>query len=158
MATLLCIMPAAPIASAHHSAALFYDMGARISLKGEVIRWNFRNPHAILELDVKNARGETEQWTCETSAPSAVSPGPTARRSAPPAGRTTDEQAARTRRVAVLCHHGGDGPRRNGSFRLLAHRLRACSLVVGTTHIGSATFLNNGSITATTCTCWSASA
>jgi DNA/RNA endonuclease YhcR with UshA esterase domain len=71
-ATLLCIMLAAPLASAHHSAALFYEMGARITLKGEVKRWNFRNPHAILELDVKNAKGEIEHWTCETSAPSAL--------------------------------------------------------------------------------------
>jgi len=72
MAALLCIMLAAPVASAHHSAALFYDMGARITLKGEVMRWNFRNPHAILDLDVKNAKGEIEHWTCETSAPSAL--------------------------------------------------------------------------------------
>ncbi len=72
IATLLCSALATPIATAHHSAALFYDMGARISLKGEVKRWNFRNPHAILELDVKNAKGEIEHWTCETSAPSAL--------------------------------------------------------------------------------------
>lgn len=71
-ATLLCVALAAPLASAHHSAALFYEIGARISLKGEVKRWNFRNPHAILELDVKNAKGEIEHWTCETSAPSAL--------------------------------------------------------------------------------------
>jgi hypothetical protein len=72
MVALLCSMLAAPVASAHHSAALFYDMGARITLKGEVMRWNFRNPHAILDLDVKNAKGEIEHWTCETSAPSAL--------------------------------------------------------------------------------------
>jgi hypothetical protein len=71
-ATLLCSALAAPLAPAHHSAALFYEMGARISLKGEVKRWNFRNPHAILELDVKNTKGEVEHWTCETSAPSAL--------------------------------------------------------------------------------------
>ena len=71
MATLLCIALAPP-ASAHHSAALFYNMGERITLKGEVKRWNFRNPHAILELDVKNDKGEIEHWTCETSAPSAL--------------------------------------------------------------------------------------
>ena len=72
MATLLCLALATPLARAHHSAALFYNMGERISLKGEVIRWNFRNPHAILDLDVKNAKGEIEHWTCETSAPSAL--------------------------------------------------------------------------------------
>jgi hypothetical protein len=72
IATLLGVLLAAPLASAHHSAALFYEMGARIQLKGEVKRWSFRNPHAIVELDVKNAKGEMEHWTCETSAPSAL--------------------------------------------------------------------------------------
>ena len=62
----------APVALAHHSAALFYEMGSRITLKGEVTHWNFRNPHAIVELMVKNDKGETERWTCETSAPSAL--------------------------------------------------------------------------------------
>jgi hypothetical protein len=69
---LLGIGLCAPPAAAHHSGALFYQMGARIQLKGEVKRWNFRNPHAILELDVKNDKGEIEHWTCETSAPSAL--------------------------------------------------------------------------------------
>ena len=72
VALLLCIGLRSPLASSHHSAALFYEMGARIQLKGEVKRWNFRNPHAIVELDVKNAMGEIEHWTCETSAPSAL--------------------------------------------------------------------------------------
>ena len=70
--TLMCMMVAAPVSLAHHSAALFYEMGARISLKGEVKRWSFRNPHAILELEVRNSKGEIEHWTCETSAPSAL--------------------------------------------------------------------------------------
>ncbi len=59
-------------AQAHHSAALFYSMSERITLNGEVARFNFRNPHAILELTVTNAKGEIEHWTCETSAPSAL--------------------------------------------------------------------------------------
>lgn len=72
VAAMLGLLLVAPLASAHHSAALFYEMGGRISLKGEVMRWSFRNPHAIVELDVKNAKGEIEHWTCETSAPSAL--------------------------------------------------------------------------------------
>ena len=61
-----------PVAHAHHSAALFYSSSARITLEGEVARFNFRNPHAILELLVTNDKGEVERWTCETSAPSAL--------------------------------------------------------------------------------------
>ena len=59
-------------AQAHHSAALFYSTSSRITLQGEVARFNFRNPHAILELLVTNEKGEVERWTCETSAPSAL--------------------------------------------------------------------------------------
>ena len=70
--TLMLTLGFSAVGSAHHSAALFYEMGQRISLKGEVTRWNFRNPHAIVELLVKNDKGEVEHWTCETSAPSAL--------------------------------------------------------------------------------------
>jgi hypothetical protein len=68
------ILPAllSTAALAHHSAALFYSSNERITLKGEVARFNFRNPHAILELIVTDGNGETVRWTCETSAPSAL--------------------------------------------------------------------------------------
>lgn len=59
-------------ASAHHSAALFYDNTNRVTLTGEVARFNFRNPHAIVELLVTTEDGEVQRWTCETSAPSAL--------------------------------------------------------------------------------------
>lgn len=57
---------------AHHSGALFYSMSERITLTGEVARFNFRNPHAIVELLVTGEDGEIVRWTCETSAPSAL--------------------------------------------------------------------------------------
>ncbi|HEY0961727.1 MAG TPA: DUF6152 family protein [Pseudomonadales bacterium] len=59
-------------ADAHHSAALFYNSAERITLTGEVARFNFRNPHAILELLVTDEDGNVVRWTCETSAPSAL--------------------------------------------------------------------------------------
>jgi len=70
LTVMLIFLPAA--ARAHHSGALFYTMGERISLTGEVQSFNFRNPHAIVVLLVTNAKGEQERWTCETSAPSAL--------------------------------------------------------------------------------------
>lgn len=71
---MLALLPlfAATSAVAHHSAALFYSSSERITLTGEVARFNFRNPHAILELLVTDENGETVRWTCETSAPSAL--------------------------------------------------------------------------------------
>ena len=60
-------------ATAHHSAAVFYNTDDEpISIKGTVAKFNFRNPHAIVELMVTNESGEVERWTCETSAPSAL--------------------------------------------------------------------------------------
>jgi len=59
-------------AAAHHSAALFYDMKDRISITGQVVRFNFRNPHAIVELQVKGEDGTAQRWTAETAAPSAL--------------------------------------------------------------------------------------
>lgn len=68
--TLVCFFSSSTFA--HHSAALFYDSSERITLTGEVASFKFSNPHAILELLVKNDQGEMERWTCETSAPSAL--------------------------------------------------------------------------------------
>ena len=59
-------------AGAHHSGALFYTMGERITLTGTVESFNFRNPHAIVILKVKGEDGSEQRWTCETSAPSAL--------------------------------------------------------------------------------------
>lgn len=71
---LALVLPAllASTAQAHHSAALFYASNERITLTGEVARFNFRNPHAILELLVTGEDGQVVRWTCETSAPSAL--------------------------------------------------------------------------------------
>jgi hypothetical protein len=59
-------------AMAHHSGALFYDRDEQITLTGTVIRFSFRNPHAIVELTVESGDGETERWTAETSSPSGL--------------------------------------------------------------------------------------
>jgi hypothetical protein len=40
---------AAGAASAHHSAALFYDVSGRATVSGTVTEFRFSNPHAILK-------------------------------------------------------------------------------------------------------------
>jgi hypothetical protein len=60
-------------AAAHHSGAMFYNReGATIMLTGKVLRFNFANPHAIVELEVSGETGEAERWTAETSSPSGL--------------------------------------------------------------------------------------
>lgn len=62
---------AAMPAAGHHSAAVFYDRDDEITLTGTVTKFNFRNPHAIVELHV-DEDGETQRWTAETSSPSVL--------------------------------------------------------------------------------------
>ena len=66
----LAALPLAP--AAHHSAALFYDVQARVTLSGTVSEFRFSNPHAILLFDVVGDDGEIQHWTAETTSPSVL--------------------------------------------------------------------------------------
>lgn len=54
--------------SAHHSFAVFFDDQKVIEVSGSVTDFRFTNPHAIISLSVKNAKGQVEPWRCETNA------------------------------------------------------------------------------------------
>jgi hypothetical protein len=69
---LFLILYSLPVA-AHHSGAMFYNReGDTITITGEVLRFNFANPHAIVELTVTTEAGETQRWVAETSSPSGL--------------------------------------------------------------------------------------
>jgi hypothetical protein len=71
-ASLVFLLSALP-AAAHHSGAMFYNReGTTITLTGTVLRFNFANPHAIVELDVRTGEGASQRWTAETSSPSGL--------------------------------------------------------------------------------------
>jgi vancomycin resistance protein YoaR len=53
----------------HHSFAVHYDSKKVATIEGVAKKFRFTNPHGILELEVKNAKGEIESWTVETTAP-----------------------------------------------------------------------------------------
>lgn len=55
-------------ASAHHSFVVFFDDTKSITVSGSVTAFKFTNPHAIIELAVKNAQGRSETWRAETNA------------------------------------------------------------------------------------------
>jgi Family of unknown function (DUF6152) len=58
-------------ASAHHSFAVFFDSDQGIvSVRGVVTEFNFRNPHGIIRLNVKDKSGAMEEWKAETNSPS----------------------------------------------------------------------------------------
>jgi Family of unknown function (DUF6152) len=58
------ILITAAAAEAHHSFAM-YDHTRTLTLKGTVTKFQWTNPHAYLELDVKDAKGAVKHYTLE---------------------------------------------------------------------------------------------
>lgn len=56
---------------AHHSTAMF-DMDRESTVKGVVTSFEWTNPHAYVYVDVKDDKGNVEQWTAETAGPLAL--------------------------------------------------------------------------------------
>ena len=60
----LLILAMAGTAFAHHSFAVF-DHTRSLTLKGTVTRWQWSNPHAYLDIDVRDADGVVKHYTLE---------------------------------------------------------------------------------------------
>ena len=52
---------------AHHGRGATYDMKKRVTLKGTVSKVEWRNPHVIIYMDVKDADGKVVTWGFENS-------------------------------------------------------------------------------------------
>jgi DNA/RNA endonuclease YhcR with UshA esterase domain len=61
------LLVSAPL-PAHHGEAN-YDTEKIVSVKGTVTEFQFINPHTLINLDVKNDKGEMEKWACEARSP-----------------------------------------------------------------------------------------
>ena len=60
-------------ALAHHSFGAEFDQNAPVTLKGDVTKFEWVNPHSWIDIDVVNAKsGQTEHWRVEGGAPSAL--------------------------------------------------------------------------------------
>ena len=58
-------------AVAHHSFAVFFDNEQGVvSVRGVVTEFNFKNPHGIIRLNVKDKDGAIQEWKAETNSPS----------------------------------------------------------------------------------------
>ncbi len=62
---LLAVIPA----SAHHSAAVAYDLSKYITLQGLVTEVKWENPHTWIYLDVTDASGTVVKWAFEGAVP-----------------------------------------------------------------------------------------
>jgi hypothetical protein len=52
---------------AHHGRGSTYDMNKRITLKGTVSRVDWRNPHVVIYMDVKDEAGKVVTWGFENA-------------------------------------------------------------------------------------------
>lgn len=50
---------------AHHGRGATYDMQKQITLKGTVSRVDWRNPHVVIYMDVRDANGNVVNWGFE---------------------------------------------------------------------------------------------
>jgi len=57
-----------PTAFAHHSPVMF-DQSQPVTLTGTVREFQWTNPHSYIQLVVKNAQGQDEEWNVEMAAP-----------------------------------------------------------------------------------------
>jgi hypothetical protein len=53
---------------AHHSPSMF-DFGKQSSVTGTVREFQWTNPHAYIQLTVKDAKGHEQEWSFEMGAP-----------------------------------------------------------------------------------------
>ena len=67
-AMLLIAAAIAAPALAHHSPVMF-DTAQPVTLTGTVREFQWTNPHSYVQLVVKNAQGEDEEWNVEMAAP-----------------------------------------------------------------------------------------
>lgn len=52
---------------AHHGRGATYDMKKRVTLKGNVSRVEWRNPHVVIYMDVRDADGKVVTWGFENA-------------------------------------------------------------------------------------------
>ena len=66
-AALLAVFTIIVPLSAHHGRGSTYDMNKRVTLKGVVSRVDWRNPHVVIYMDVKDDGGKVITWGFENA-------------------------------------------------------------------------------------------
>ena len=66
-AALVAVISTAVPVAAHHGRGSTYDMNTRITLKGVVSRVDWRNPHVVIYMDVRDDGGKVVTWGFENA-------------------------------------------------------------------------------------------
>ena len=66
---LILLVALAGLALAHHGQAA-YDMTTRVTVQGTITEFHFTNPHCVLEMDVKDDKGQVQTWQGELTSAS----------------------------------------------------------------------------------------
>jgi hypothetical protein len=64
LALSIALITMSGVAVAHHSFAV-YDHSRTLNLNGIVTKWQWSNPHAYLDIDVKDASGKVKHYVLE---------------------------------------------------------------------------------------------
>ena len=70
--TVLMLLFAAATLVAHHSNAAQFDSTKRVTLKGEVTKVEWTNPHAYIYINVKDAAGKATTYSLEGFPPNTL--------------------------------------------------------------------------------------
>ena len=70
--TVLILLFAAATLVAHHSNAAQFDSTKRVTLKGEVTKVEWTNPHAYIYINVKDAAGKVVTYSLEGFPPNTL--------------------------------------------------------------------------------------
>ena len=65
------LMSAVPV-RAHHSFSTQYDINKPVEMKGAVTKVEWTNPHARFYIDVRDEKGEIQNWNFEMASPNVL--------------------------------------------------------------------------------------
>ena len=61
----LAAMLVSIVAYAHHSQQATYDLNKKIEVKGKLVQFMFRNPHAFVTVEAADENGQLQKWSVE---------------------------------------------------------------------------------------------
>ena len=66
------VAAAAPLALAHHSLTVEFDITRTVTMTGTITEMKWTNPHAWLYIDVKDEKGAVRNWAVEFASPNSL--------------------------------------------------------------------------------------